>query len=241
MEDDGGVLTVTLESVELTPMKAAEYLELEAGAYVALTVEDTGMGMDADQVARCREPFYSSKGDRGTGLGLMMCQGIADRHDGRLEIESTRGEGTRVTLCIPLAAPAVVPREEVPSHAAAHPEGLTILAVDDESSSRLLLQGVLESDGHHLTMAADGDEAEQLLQKHGYDVMITDRAMPGSSGDVLATKAKALYPGMPIIMLTGFGDMMIAHGERPDMIDVLLPKPVTQATLRNALAGVKAA
>jgi nitrogen fixation negative regulator NifL len=207
-----------------------------ANSRVVMEVADTGTGMTEDVRQRCLEPFFTTKGDRGTGLGLSMVYGIVQRHQGSVEIETAPGKGTTFRLSLPAA------REESPINPrdSATPtiRPLRALLVDDEEIVRQILCEYLVGDGHTVETAANGQEALDMLPKTAFDVVILDRAMPGLNGDQVAIAIKKLKPELPVILLTGFGNMMQAAGETPPGIDLVLGKPVTIAGLRSALAQV---
>ncbi|CAA9252819.1 MAG: hypothetical protein AVDCRST_MAG77-2284 [uncultured Chloroflexi bacterium] len=210
-------------------------------ASVALEVHDTGGGMDEETRRRCLEPFFTTKGEKGTGLGLAMVHGTVQRHGGTIEIESAPGTGTTVRLRLPLAAPS---EAAVPT-AAGGVEGagdsrppLRLLVVDDDPAVRMVTTAMLEADGHLVVEAHDGATGLAALRTGRFDVLLTDRAMPGGmSGEQLAAEAKALHPQLPVLLLTGYGDLMAAAGESPSAVDLVLSKPVSLETLRTALAA----
>jgi nitrogen fixation negative regulator NifL len=207
-----------------------------ASSRVIMEVADTGTGMTEEVRQRCLEPFFTTKGDRGTGLGLSMVYGILQRHLGSVEIETALGKGTTFRLSLPAAqeTPPTAKRDSAP--ASIRP--LRVLLVDDEDIVRQILREYLIGDEHVVETAANGREALDKLPKAAFDVVILDRAMPGLSGDQVAVAIKELQPELPVILLTGFGNMMQAAGETPPGIDLVLGKPVTIAGLRSALAQV---
>lgn len=198
-------------------------------------VSDTGVGMSDEVRQRCLEPFFSTKGTRGTGLGLPMVHGIIQRHQGALEIESTLGQGTRMVMRLPLHDPGhSTVHEEVPSPRLDH--SLRLLVIDDEPSLRDVLTAYLTVDGHVVEAYSSGEVALQGFRPDLVDVVITDRAMPGLSGDQVAARIKSASPVTPVIMLTGFGDLMQGAGEQPAGVDAIVGKPVTLSVLRATLA-----
>jgi nitrogen fixation negative regulator NifL len=207
-----------------------------ANSRVIMEVADTGVGMTEEVRQRCLEPFFTTKGDRGTGLGLSMVYGILQRHQGSVEIETAPGKGTTFRLSLPAAQekPPTCKRESAPTSI----RPLRVLLVDDEDIVCQILREYLVEDGHVVETAANGHEALDKLPKAAFDVVILDRAMPGLSGDQTALAIKELKPELPVILLTGFGNMMQAAGETPPGIDLVLGKPVTIAGLRSALAQV---
>ncbi|RMF87012.1 MAG: GAF domain-containing protein, partial [Nitrospinota bacterium] len=203
---------------------------------VVLTLRDTGVGMSEEVQQRCLEPFFSTKGERGSGLGLAMVYGIVQRHQGTISIESREGEGTTVTLRFPALAEMPPPEEQQPG--ATLPQTLHVLVVEDEPEVREVIEAYLAADGHTVETAADGEEGLEKFRQGRFDLVVTDRAMPVLSGDELAAAVKQMAPEVPVIMLTGFGAMMQAAGEQPAGVDHVVSKPVTLNEWREALARV---
>jgi len=203
---------------------------------VTLEVSDTGVGMTEEIRKRCLEPFFSTKGERGTGLGLAIVYGIVQRHGGTIDIDSTVGEGTTFVVELPVhtgQAPAPMPAA---SRAPTRP--LRVLVVEDEPTLLDIQTEYLTSDGHTVETATNGAEGLEKFRASEFDLLLTDRAMPQMSGDQLATAAKQLAPGIPVILVTGFGDMMRSNGDKPAGVDLVVPKPFTQAMLRQAVQEV---
>ena len=204
-----------------------------ASEWVSLEVSDTGVGMTEETRQRCLEPFYSTKGERGSGLGLAMVYGTVKRHRGTLDLDSAVGAGTRITLGFPAAATA---KAEAPRRSALPARSLDVLVVDDEPTARDVLLQYLSGDGHRVETASNGQEGLERFKAGRFDVVLTDQAMPGLSGGELAAAVKALAPTVPVILVTGFGDIMEATDAQPAGIDLILTKPVSMAVLRDALA-----
>ncbi|HET7767870.1 MAG TPA: ATP-binding protein [Chloroflexota bacterium] len=220
---DGGTITVRTH--------------VRGGTCLTLEVEDTGTGMTEEVRQRCLEPFFTTKGEHGTGMGMAMVYGTVTRHDGSLEIESAPGEGTTVSVHLPqYGARAGAQPNTSNTGASAYRSALHVLVADDEPLLRTLVSEFLTALGHTADLAASGDEAWQRFHQGAYDLVITDRAMPGMSGEQLAQRVKAHRPTTPVVLLTGFGDLLIASGQRPDGVDVVLGKPVSLAALRSGIA-----
>ncbi|MEA3208120.1 MAG: hypothetical protein QOE70_1177 [Chthoniobacter sp.] len=207
------------------------------GRWVVVTVCDDGIGMSEETRARCLEPFFSTKEHEGTGLGLGSVYGIVRRHDGQIDIQSEQGCGTSVSISLPLE------RKSRPPEAAkaAVPKGsaLRILVVEDEPLVREVLGVYLAEDAHHVVTAVNGREGLEKFKAEGpFDLVMTDRAMPELNGDQLAVEIKKLQPEQPIILLTGFGDLMSGSGEQPAGVDLVVSKPFTLSTLRSAMARI---
>jgi signal transduction histidine kinase/CheY-like chemotaxis protein len=222
---DGGTLTIRTRS-------SAETVQLE--------VADSGVGMDEETRRRCLEPFFTTKGERGTGLGLAMVYGMVRRHSAELEIDSTLHRGTtmRITFAAAHAAAAAPPPVAA---AETTPRPLSILIVDDDPLVLESLGATLGSDGHKVT-AADGGQAgvDAFSEAHArgatFDVVITDLGMPHIDGRRVAAAIKAISPATPVILLTGWGQRLVDDGDIPAHVDHVLNKPPKLRDLRAALA-----
>ena len=206
------------------------------GGAVYLEIADTGTGMDEETRRRCLEPFYTTKGQRGTGLGLAMVYGTMQRHGGSIALESAPGQGTTFTFLLPVGqeTPTPVKLETVGATRPLH-----ILAVDDQEVLTEILSEYLAEDLHHVETAFNGGEAMTKFRAGSFDLVITDMAMPGIGGEQLAAAVKGLDPRTRVIMLTGYA--MSGHGERlPRHVDLMVDKPVTREALRQAVAVVMA-
>ena len=204
---------------------------------VLLEVIDNGMGMDEETRRRCIEPFFTTKGDRGSGLGLAMVYGMARRHNAGLDIESTPGKGTTVRISFRTGV----------STSGRHPaplftmRSLRVLVVDDDPSLLESLRISLLDEGHKVTTAPGGQagiDAFRAAQKSGklYDVVITDLRMPEVDGREVVTHVRRMSPGTPIILLTGWGQQVAGDSAPPLAVDRLLGKPPRIRELRAALA-----
>jgi signal transduction histidine kinase/ActR/RegA family two-component response regulator/HAMP domain-containing protein len=207
--------------------------------HAVLEVIDTGLGMDEETQRRCLEPFFSTKGNRGTGMGLAMVYGVMERHDGRIEIESEIGKGTTIRLIFPLREQA----SSKPSADNAAPviSPLQVLCIDDEPLLRELVKEILENDGHRVQVADSGQtglDAFYRAAQRGrpFDIVITDLGMPFLDGREVAKQLKSESPDTPVIMLTGWGAFMKSDGEVPAHVDGILSKPPRSNELREILS-----
>jgi PAS domain S-box-containing protein len=211
------------------------------GDPVRVEVIDTGIGMDEPTRRRCLEPFFTTKGERGTGLGLAMVYGVAQRHGADIEIDSTVGQGT--TMCLAFA-PALAGVQRLAAPAAVAPSSpLQVLLVDDDPIMLKSLSDTLAEDGHAVTLAAGGQAGIDALRAaraagRPFDVVVTDLGMPYIDGRHVAAAAKEAAPTMPVVMLTGWGQRLVADGEVPAHVDHMLGKPPKLQTLKAALALV---
>jgi len=205
---------------------------------VILEVIDNGIGMDEETKRRCLEPFFTTKGTRGTGLGLAMVYGVAQRHGATLEVESEPDRGTLVRLVFIAAeteATVASGRHKPPV------KPMKILIVDDDPMLLKSVRDALENDGHEVTTANGGQAGiDAFLASHAagkpYPVVITDLGMPHVDGSKVAAAIKATLPSTIVLMLTGWGRRLIAEGEMPPGVDAVLSKPPKIAELRAALA-----
>jgi signal transduction histidine kinase len=204
---------------------------IEAG-HVLLQVSDTGTGMSEEVRQRCMEPFFTTKGEHGTGLGLAMVYGILQRHGATLSIESALGKGTTFTCRFPIKT---IEWKLVGIAPATLGQPLRVLVVDDQPVLCEITAQHLTLDWHTVETAENGHAALEKFKAGDFDLVITDQAMPEMNGDQLALAIKQLKPAIPVIMLTGFGD---EAGERCAAIDLVLNKPVSHLTLRQALVKV---
>ena len=206
---------------------------------MVVEVVDTGMGMDEETRRRCLEPFFTTKGERGTGLGLPMVYGTMQRLNGFVEFDSAPGAGTTVRLGMAIAAGEATPEA---SALLPVPTGLTLLLVDDDPILLRSLREILEMDGHVIE-AADGGQkgidAFRLSLEPGaarFMAVITDLGMPHVDGRLVAATVKQMAPQVPVILLTGWGERLLAEGRQVPHVDRVLGKPPRMRDLRQALA-----
>ncbi|HWY32480.1 MAG TPA: ATP-binding protein [Candidatus Acidoferrum sp.] len=229
-----------LNAVDAMPSGGTLLVRSRAGqSVVILEVCDTGIGMDETIRKRCLEPFFSTKGKRGTGLGLAMVYGIMERHEGRIDIDSAPGKGTTMRLIFP------VPRTAAAAAPAADTNGQSgpfhILCIDDEPTVRTLMSEMLRHDGHEVETADSGRSglnAFETARASGkpFDVVITDLGMPHMDGREVATALKHQNPKTPVFMLTGWGDFMKEDSGQP--VDAILAKPPRIQEIRNLLREI---
>ena len=236
---EGGTLTLRSHAHPDRQARTPGVANVWQGAGVSVEVCDTGIGMSAAVRARCLEPFFTTKGERGTGLGLAMVYGMVQRHSGQIEIDSEPGEGTTVRLTFPAAA--VTASAELTADVPL--ESLRILIVDDDPLLLCSLQDTLEGEGHVIQVAEGGQagiDAFSIAARKAqpFDVVITDLGMPHIDGRAVAAAIKAVAPVTPVIMLTGWGYRLLAENDVPPFVDRVLSKPPRLADLRAALSDL---
>ncbi|MGH8017462.1 MAG: hybrid sensor histidine kinase/response regulator [Opitutaceae bacterium] len=206
------------------------------GNWVCIQISDTGTGMTPETRMRCFEPFFTTKGKSGTGLGLAIVFGIVERHRGRLDLQSEPGRGTTFTIWLPASTDGA--NKGVMLNSASKDTNvrpLHILLVDDEDLFLEVVSENLLGMGHSVDCFTDPTAALETFYKQRYDLVITDRAMPGMTGDQLAMRVREYQPSLPVVLLTGFGSIIKQSGEQPPNISEVLPKPLSQQMLREML------
>ncbi|TGX54773.1 PAS domain-containing sensor histidine kinase [Sphingomonas gei] len=232
---DGGRIVIAAREEQVAPGTG-----LKPGAYVCLSVADTGQGMAPETLARATEPFYTTKGvGKGTGLGLSMVQGFAEQCGGKLTLRSHAGKGTTAELWLPVsqevateaqadAGPAEAP---IPGHQ------LVVLAVDDDALVLTNTAAMLEEGGHRVLQATSGRAALKLLSENRVDLLVTDFAMPEMNGAQLAEAAQTGWPGLPVLLVSGYAEL--PAGAAADLPK--LAKPFRQDQLLRCVAFTVAA
>ncbi|MGL4966234.1 MAG: ATP-binding protein [Inquilinus sp.] len=228
---EGGSITVAAK------VESAD--EPMPGRYVCLSVTDTGEGMDPETLARATEPFFTTKGvGKGTGLGLSTVHGLMEQSHGRMVLASRKGIGTTIELWLPVASadadlsPAA---DEAPAPEAATPSSrLHIMAVDDDGLVLMNTIAMLEELGHAAVGATTADQALDALRREAADLVITDHAMPRMTGAELAGRIAAEWPGLPVILATGYAELPMGIGAD-------LPKLAKPFSLEELEAAIRTA
>ena len=234
----GGALTIRTSLTEFPP-QLSESIPTQK---VIVEVTDTGIGMDEKTRRRSLEPFFTTKGERGTGLGLAMVYGVMQRHGGDIEIESAAGKGTTVRLTLRAESVAAQDRASVRERSVPRSR-LRVLVVDDDPLLLNTLRDALEVDGHHVVTANGGQAGiDAFRAAHGgsetFAAVITDLGMPRVDGRQVALAIKTVAPSTPVILLTGWGQRLLAEGDIPPHVDLVLSKPPKLHDLREALRSV---
>ena len=239
---DGGTVTIAAENQRLG---ASNWADLPKGDYVCLSVSDTGTGISADDLEKVMEPFYTTKDvGKGSGLGLSMVYGFAKQSDGAFRLLSKLGQGTNAEIWLPRApAEQTKPnpaRVEARTPGAARVRQLRILLVDDHAEVRATTAALLEDMGHRVTQRPSGKEALKTLRagECGYDLMISDYAMPHLSGTEFLREAREICSQVPALIITGYAEAEAISDRAEDV--VVVQKPFTAAALEDAIGRVLA-
>jgi CheY-like chemotaxis protein len=229
----GGKLRMETSNIEVTAEQARD-LDLAAGRYVMLRVEDSGEGMDAETLAHIFEPFFTTKPrGKGTGLGLAMVYGIVKQSGGSIHVKSGVGEGTVFRIYFPAAEGNRPQREEVATNGKAPRGTETILVAEDEPDLREVTRIFLEGYGYRVLEAASAEQAIQTAEnfREGIDLLLTDVIMPGMSGSQLAEEILSKRPQTRIVYMTGYTDDMVVQYKVLEPGVQLLQKPFTKVDL----------
>ena len=224
---EGGRLTIETATVDLDEEYAATHPGVKPGAYVMLAISDTGCGMDDKTRGQVFEPFFSTKGKLGTGLGLSTVYGIIKQHGGNVWIYSEPGMGTTIKVYLPVSGEAHV-EEETSEKTAADPKGFeTILLVEDDKLVRDLAHSILKRQGYTVLVAEDGPEALTVLEAHDdpVDLLLTDVVMPEMNGRDLFDKVAEKHPDTKVLYMSGYTDNVIAHRGVLDEGTAFIQKP----------------
>ena len=237
---DGGTMTIETTVVDLDEEYAAEHIDVEPGRHVMLAISDTGSGLDEGSRDRIFEPFYSTKGERGTGLGLATVYGIVKQHGGNIWVYSEPGRGATFKIYLPIADQ--VHREgKIGKKAASDLTGSeTILLVEDNGQVRRLAHAILKRQGYAVLEAKDSREALAALETHTGPVhlLLTDVVMPGMNGRELYNRCVEKHPGLKVLYMSGYTDNVIAHRGVLDEGVNFIQKPFSVQTVAQKVREV---
>jgi CheY-like chemotaxis protein/anti-sigma regulatory factor (Ser/Thr protein kinase) len=237
MRENGGDLDVDLVEALVDESLHTQPNELEAGRYLKLSVRDTGHGIEPGDIHRIFDPYFTTKEKtKGTGLGLAVVHGIVKSHRGAITVSSRPGAGTTFDVFFPVAQTAADIAGEKQLQETFAGRGERILFVDDEPAIESLGKHLLGSLGYRVASRSNAVDALELFRSDpdGFDLVITDMTMPQMTGDRLALEMMRLRPDLPIIICTGFNELLNAERVQQTGIRALLMKPF----LKNEAASV---
>lgn len=239
MSGNGGQLVIALTPVFLAEGDSAVNPDMHPGPYVQLTVRDTGTGIDPKIIDRIYDPFFTTKEvGKGTGMGLAVVHGIVKSHEGSIQVESEPGRGSTFNVLLPAVAaqPQEHREEEKPL-----PRGSErILFIDDEKNLIDVGKGQLESLGYRVTAMQSSLEALDVFQKDppAFDLVITDQTMPGITGDNLAKKLMAVRADIPVILCSGYTELVSEDRVRELGIKAFLMKPLKRREMAQVIRNI---
>ncbi len=202
-----------------------------------LEVSDTGTGMTEEVRQRCLEPFFTTKGERGTGLGLAMVYGIIRRHKGTIDIQSELEKGTTFAIGFPLEGDQNR-RAAQTVESQGSSRKLRVLAVDDDPVTLMVTVECMLSEHHDVETAVNGRDGFEKYKAGQFDLVVTDQGMPEMNGLQMAAAIKQVTPATPVILLTGYGQALPTEGGAATAVDLVVSKPITRSGLREAIAKV---
>ncbi len=237
----GGRLTIATRRIDADAAFVASRPGMAPGRYAALSVRDTGTGIDPEVLGHLFEPFFTTKPEgRGTGLGLSTAYGVVRQSGGHVSVRSERGHGTEFTVHLPLAESAAPPEAAAAPAACGGTE--TILVAEDQEALRELVVEMLSDAGYTVLAASDGGSALERARRHDgpLDLVVTDVVMPCAGGPELAERLRALRPGLRVLYTSGYtADVIERSGLGGEEVP-LLGKPFTRAELLDAVRGALA-
>jgi CheY-like chemotaxis protein len=235
----GGAIQVESSQVALDATSTPAGQNVPPGPYVRLRVIDNGTGMSPEAQAHLFEPFFTTKEvGQGTGLGLAFVHGVAQHAGGFTVVDTAPGQGTTVSVVVPVAPASAVaaepePAAPAPGHAA---RAATILLVEDEAGVRSTTDRILSRAGYRVLAAANAAEASAVFDVHAasIDLLLTDVVMPGMHGPELAARLAAVRPNLPVVFMSGYSDQMPAL-QVVSPRAAFLAKPFTASNLTRTL------
>ncbi len=229
---DGGKLTMSTSLRDLDEAAAVKLFDVEAGQYAVIEVTDTGRGMDEATLERIFEPFFSTKSQQGTGLGLATVFGIVKQHGGHIWVYSELDKGTTFKVYLPVTGEEVLDKSETRSRHQELRGSETILLAEDSGVVRDLAVRVLERQGYSVLAAADGIESLKLLETSDDPIglLLSDVIMPGMNGKELHVKIAEKHPDVKVLFMSGYTDEVVGRSGIDGRVS-FIQKPFTPLTL----------
>jgi len=240
-----GVLTVALRERRLIGPRDLSQGTVGPGRYAVLEVSDTGVGMGSATLERLFEPFFTTRGHKGTGLGLAMVHGVVQDLGGAIDVHSHPGAGSRFSLWLPWAE-GIVSSEgtgDAPADSAGpdlpRGQGQAVLVVDDESALVALAEESLAGLGYEPVGFTSAEQAlaEVRADPARFELVLSDEVMPGMNGTALAEHLRALRPELPVLLMSGFGGAQLQQRAQAAGVRQVLAKPLQREALARALAN----
>ena len=240
MQDQGGKLELILTEIDIGYEEMIDKIGMQPGRHLRLLVKDQGCGMEASVMDRIFEPYYTTKEQgKGTGLGLSVIHGIIKNHRGDITVKSTPGKGTVFQVYLPLIEDLDLAAELEPADGVTKGEE-RILLVDDEEQIVAMERQILENLGYRVTARTDSQEALKVFAQHpqNFDLVITDMTMPYMTGDQLAQKMLDIEPDIPVILCTGFNELITEEKALAMGIQKFVMKPIVKHDLATTIRSV---
>jgi CheY-like chemotaxis protein len=234
---EGGTIVISTANRHMDKIKAG-YDGINKGDYATLSVLDTGIGISSEDIERIFEPFYTKKtmGRSGTGLGMAVVWGTVKDHRGFIDIDSTEGKGTEVTLYFPITRQVFGPEAEITSIQDIMGKGESILVVDDIEAQRQIAAEMLEKLGYRVTTASSGEEAVEYMHSHTADLLVLDMIMePGIDGLETYRRILEIHPGQKSIIASGYSESVRVKGTQRLGAGTYVKKPYLLEKIGRAI------
>jgi PAS domain S-box-containing protein len=241
MEETGGVLEVTLSSIDFQSSDMMRHPKIKPGPYLELMVTDTGHGMDAATINRIFDPYFTTKGPgKGSGLGLAVVHGIVDRHEAVIEVQSQPKKGTSFHVFFPKILGRAARQEDHPEVSSLPGGNERILLVDDEEALADVGQKTLRGLGYEVTVKSNSVEALEIFRENpdSFDLVITDYTMPKMTGAELALEIIRIRPDIGIFLCTGYTERLSQEQAKEIGISEFLMKPLNRREMAHAVRRV---
>ena len=234
--DEAGLMEVSVQNIEIDLSQRTDLIDLEIGAYVRISVRDSGYGMTPDVIKRIFDPYFTTKEKGvGTGLGLAVVHGIVKKYGGTIKVESELMKGTTFQIYLPKTDIAASSNAELPNLITGGFE--RILFVDDEKMLVDIGHQVLQRLGYHVVSRTSPIEALELFKAKPsfFDLVITDKTMPGMTGVALAKELMSIRPDLPVIICTGYGQAIDQERAKQIGIKAFVMKPILINEIASAV------
>lgn len=235
---NGGVITIETKVIEFAVEQSESAGELAPGLYVVVVISDQGLGISSDDLSKIFEPFYSTKGAQGTGLGLATVFGITKQHGGSITVRSDLGQGATFSVYLPACHQLQESRECIRQMTPMRPtSGSTILLVEDHANVRGAVEIMLTRLGYRVLAAHDADAALEVLRRYAppIDLILTDVVMPKMNGTALIDAATRLRPSIKVLFMSGYSAEVTGRQRPPTQGFRVLQKPFTTVDLANSV------
>ncbi len=241
MNENGGILFLQLKEVILNTEDVSEYEGVSPGHFLLISVKDTGHGMKKEVLKKTLEPFYTTKpSGKGTGMGLSVVHGIVKSLDGFIKIFSTLGKGSTFDVFLPVHEKNLASNHIMLTEIENCEGTEKILVIDDEETLAEMIRDSLEHFGYKATFFSNIQKALEHFKENLeiYDLIISDITMPEMTGDILVEQIRLLHPSVPVILLTGFNELVNSKKAESMQINALLYKPVPAKEMLSTIRTV---
>ena len=237
---DGGIMTIKVSQMELDRTACIGRPDAKPGVYGLLIVSDTGCGMDEETKKKIFEPFFSTKGEAGTGLGLATVYGIVKQHQGNIWVYSEPGSGTCFKIFLPASDVPGTENEQKSDIILTYRGIETVLLVEDDDVVRDIARAMLEQNGYQVIVASSGEQALKLIENHtgSLDILLTDVIMPGMDGKELYLKLQESHKEIAVLFMSGYTDNVITDQAILDKDIQFIEKPFSIEGLTSMVRSV---